>query len=155
MSYRKKLMIHMTRSHQVVGAIYYLLAVDRQKTCWETQCSIADRMNKLPCDPKFLDCQYATSIQSQNWANITDVFTKCNDDSSSVSINYGILIQAMQNGVLTASFSEKYFYSMWWGLQQLTFVFNTNFIPNSLSPTLSHTIIVLYCKQCVHTIYYI
>jgi cyclic nucleotide gated channel, plant len=128
MSYRKKLMIHMTRSHQVVGAIYYLLAVDRQKTCWETQCSIEDRMNKLPCDPKFLDCQYATSIQSQNWANSTDVFTKCNDDSSSVSINYGIFIQAMQNGVLTASFSEKYFYSLWWGLQQLTFVLNTNFI---------------------------
>jgi hypothetical protein len=28
--------------YQVVGSIYYLLAVGQQKTCWETQCSIKD-----------------------------------------------------------------------------------------------------------------
>ncbi|TVU42158.1 hypothetical protein EJB05_08550, partial [Eragrostis curvula] len=116
------LFLYLVASH-VVGAIYYLLAVGRQKTCWETQCSIEDRVSKLPCDPKFLDCQYAISMESQNWANSTNVFTNCNAESGSVSINYGIFIQAMQNGVLTASFSEKYFYSLWWGLQQLTFVY--------------------------------
>ncbi|TVU42148.1 hypothetical protein EJB05_08540, partial [Eragrostis curvula] len=131
---------------QVVGAIYYLLAVGRQKTCWETQCSIEDRVSKLPCDPKFLDCQYAISMESQNWANSTNVFTNCNAESGSVSINYGIFIQAMQNGVLTASFSEKYFYSLWWGLQQLTFVYlKTNLLHvNKSSSTLSYINILLY-----------
>ncbi len=109
--------------HQVVGAIFYLTAVDRQKTCWETQCSIEDRMaHKGLCDLHFLDCKYATSSNSQSWANSTNVFTDCNANSNSVSINYGIFIQAIQNGVTKTSFSEKYFYSLWWGLQQLTFV---------------------------------
>jgi cyclic nucleotide gated channel len=117
------LVLYLVASH-VVGAIFYLTAVDRQKTCWETQCSIEDRMaHKGLCDLHFLDCKYATSSNSQSWANSTNVFTHCNANSNSVSINYGIFIQAIQNGVTTASFSEKYFYSLWWGLQQLTFVF--------------------------------
>lgn len=129
-SYRKKVATYLIKPllvpcfHQVVGAIFYLTAVDRQKTCWETQCSIEDRMaHKGLCDLHFLDCKYATSSNSQSWANSTNVFTHCNANSNSVSINYGIFIQAIQNGVTTASFSEKYFYSLWWGLQQLTFVF--------------------------------
>ncbi|BAT04571.1 protein CNGC15b [Oryza sativa Japonica Group] len=114
------LVLYLVASH-VVGAIFYLTAVDRQKTCWETQCSIEDRMaHKGLCDLHFLDCKYATSSNSQSWANSTNVFTHCNANSNSVSINYGIFIQAIQNGVTTASFSEKYFYSLWWGLQQLT-----------------------------------
>ncbi|XP_062195712.1 probable cyclic nucleotide-gated ion channel 14 [Phragmites australis] len=114
------LFLYLVASH-VVGSIYYLLAVDRQKTCWETQCSVEDRiMNKTPCDFKFLDCRYSTSSESHNWAQSTNVFTKCNVDSNSISINYGIFSQAMKNGVATTSFLEKYFYSLWWGLQQLT-----------------------------------
>uniref|UniRef100_A0A0E0I9B9 Cyclic nucleotide-binding domain-containing protein n=1 Tax=Oryza nivara TaxID=4536 RepID=A0A0E0I9B9_ORYNI len=114
------LVLYLVASH-VVGAIFYLTAVDRQKTCWETQCSIEDRMaHKGLCDLHFLDCKYATSSNSQSWANSTNVFTDCNANSNSVSINYGIFIQAIQNGVTKTSFSEKYFYSLWWGLQQLT-----------------------------------
>uniref|UniRef100_A0A0D3GY15 Cyclic nucleotide-binding domain-containing protein n=1 Tax=Oryza barthii TaxID=65489 RepID=A0A0D3GY15_9ORYZ len=114
------LVLYLVASH-VVGAIFYLTAVDRQKTCWETQCSIEDRMaHKGLCDLHFLDCKYATSSNSQSWANSTNVFTDCTANSNSVSINYGIFIQAIQNGVTKTSFSEKYFYSLWWGLQQLT-----------------------------------
>ncbi|CAL4997797.1 unnamed protein product [Urochloa decumbens] len=112
------LFLYLVASH-VVGSIYYLLAVGRQKTCWETQCSIEEQMtDNAPCDFKFLDCIYATSNQSQIWAKSTKIFTKCNVDSN--SINYGIFIQAMENGVVEISFQEKYFYSLWWGLQQLT-----------------------------------
>ncbi|KAJ1267935.1 hypothetical protein BS78_07G097000 [Paspalum vaginatum] len=114
------LFLYLVASH-VVGSIYYLLTVDRQKTCWETQCSIEDQMmSNIPCDFRFLDCIYATSSERQNWAKNTNVFTKCNVNSNNISINYGIFIQAMKNGVTTISFPEKYFYSLWWGLQQLT-----------------------------------
>ncbi|XP_015696009.1 protein CNGC15b-like isoform X1 [Oryza brachyantha] len=114
------LVLYLVASH-VVGAIFYLTAVDRQKTCWETQCSIEDSMaHHVPCDLKFLDCKYAISSDSQSWANSTNVFTGCNANSNNVNINYGIFIRAIQNGVTTTSFSEKYFYSLWWGLQQLT-----------------------------------
>lgn len=78
--------------------------------------------NKTRCDYKFLDCRYATSSEIQNWANSTLVFTNCDVGSQNVSINYGIYIQALQNGVATISLSEKYFFSVWWGLQQLTYV---------------------------------
>ncbi|KAF8654947.1 hypothetical protein HU200_061379 [Digitaria exilis] len=112
------LFLYLIASH-VVGSIYYLLAVGRQKTCWETQCSIEGQMaDKIPCDFKFLDCIYATSNQTQVWAKSTEVFAKC--DVNSNGINYGIFIQAMKNGVAAISFPEKYFFSLWWGLQQLT-----------------------------------
>ncbi|RCV30441.1 hypothetical protein SETIT_6G094900v2 [Setaria italica] len=112
------LFLYLVASH-VVGSIYYLLAVGQQKTCWETQCSVKDqKTDNAPCDFKFLDCIYATSNRSQTWAKSTEVFAKC--DVNSNSINYGIFIQAMENGVVAISFHEKYFYSLWWGLQQLT-----------------------------------
>ncbi|CAO2163829.1 unnamed protein product [Urochloa humidicola] len=74
--------------------------------------------DNAPCDFEFLDCTYATSNQRQIWAKSTKIFTKC--DVNSDSINYGIFIQGMKNGVVAISFHEKYFYSLWWGLQQLT-----------------------------------
>ncbi|PVH36516.1 hypothetical protein PAHAL_6G090700 [Panicum hallii] len=62
--------------------------------------------DNAPCDFKFLDCIYGTSNQSQIWAKTTKVFTECNVDT-------------MQNGVFEISFPEKYFYSLWWGMQQI------------------------------------
>ena len=73
--------------------LFDLLAVDWQKTGWETQCSVEDwMMNKTPCDSKFLECIHATSSESKNSAKSTNVFTKCN----TISINYGIFTQAMK-----------------------------------------------------------
>ncbi|KAJ4763370.1 cyclic nucleotide-gated channel 14 [Rhynchospora pubera] len=105
---------------QVVGAVYYLLAMERQATCWQSQC-LADvaSQNNQTCNFQYLECRNTGSQDSQNWANNTSVFANCNAATKGISFNFGIFLIALQYGLTTTSLSEKYFYSLWWGFQEL------------------------------------
>jgi hypothetical protein len=61
--------------------------------------------NKIPCNFKLLDCQYATSSAFKIWEISTNVFINCSMIES-VDINYGIFIEAVKNRVAKISFSE-------------------------------------------------
>ncbi|KAG0470461.1 hypothetical protein HPP92_017161 [Vanilla planifolia] len=112
------LLLYMIVSH-VIGASYYLLTIDRQTTCWKSECRLENGTTGAPCQTKFLDCEF-TSYIDQNWANNTSVFANCNASNDSISFAYGIYQKALATGALSTNFVKKYFYCLWWGLQNLS-----------------------------------
>ncbi|KAJ3678401.1 hypothetical protein LUZ60_002204 [Juncus effusus] len=115
------LLLYMLASH-ITGAIYYLLTVERQITCWNQQC--LSESNTTSCDTQFLNCDFADSNSNtpnfQNWNNTTLVFSNCNAGNSNISFNFGIFKNALNYGAVSTAFLEKYFYCLYWGLQQLS-----------------------------------
>ncbi|KAG7035716.1 Cyclic nucleotide-gated ion channel 17, partial [Cucurbita argyrosperma subsp. argyrosperma] len=109
------LLLYMLASH-VLGAIWYLLSVDRYTSCWKSLCRKKE-YNPLECNPTFFDCDTLNLIDRNTWANSTLVFDKC---GPSGIFKYGIFGNAMSKNVVSSSFVEKYFYCLWWGLQNLS-----------------------------------
>jgi hypothetical protein len=98
---------------QVLGALWYLLSVDRQTACWKQTCR-----SEAGCDIKFLDCD---AIPDPIWANSTSVFSDCDASNGSISFDFGMFQPALENQAPAQSFTMKYFYSFWWGLQNLRY----------------------------------
>ncbi|XP_057460001.1 cyclic nucleotide-gated ion channel 17-like isoform X2 [Actinidia eriantha] len=61
---------------------------------------------------------YLLSVD-RKWANTTMVFKNC-DPGNSITFKYGIFENAVTKDVVSSSFIEKYFYCLWWGLQNLS-----------------------------------
>lgn len=103
---------------QVIGAAWYVLSVDRYTSCWKSVC----RREKSPikCLLQYLDCQDADLDVRKSWANSTNVFSGCDPNENS-TFKYGIFENAVTKNVVSANFVEKYFYCLWWGLQQLRY----------------------------------
>ncbi|EFJ15042.1 hypothetical protein SELMODRAFT_119500 [Selaginella moellendorffii] len=114
------LILFMLASH-VLGATWYLLAVERQDTCWRRECR-RDTTFGIHLCKRFLDCQSRTnglSGQRRQWANSTDISQRCSADQD--SFNFGIYNEALKNGITTnTAFFKKYFYCLWWGLRNLS-----------------------------------
>uniref|UniRef100_A0A0D9VM05 Ion transport domain-containing protein n=1 Tax=Leersia perrieri TaxID=77586 RepID=A0A0D9VM05_9ORYZ len=105
------MLLYMIASH-VLGALWYLLSVDRQTACWKSNCK-----NETGCNIKFLDCDV---IPNQTWASITAVFNNCDATVDSPIFDYGMFQPALSNQAPGQGFLMKYFYSLWWGLQNLS-----------------------------------
>lgn len=103
---------------QVLGALWYLLSVDRQTACWKKTCR-----NEANCDIKFLDCD---ATPNPIWANATNVFSDCNASDDSIKFDFGMFQPALANQAPAQSFAMKYFYSLWWGLQNLRYFLSRN-----------------------------
>ncbi|KAI3453968.1 hypothetical protein Pfo_010631 [Paulownia fortunei] len=110
------LLLYMLASH-VLGACWYLLSIERHATCWKSACR--DEFNSTRCSLRFLDCGTLTHSDIEEWANSTLVFTNCNPDDTTY-FNHGIFGDAVANNVVSSPFLEKYFYCLWWGLQNLS-----------------------------------
>lgn len=104
---------------QVLGATWYLLSVDRYTSCWKSFCRKKE-YNPLECNLTFFDCDTFNQNDRNTWANRTLVFDKCGPDGV---FKYGIFKNAMSKNVVSSSFIEKYFYCLWWGLQNLRYDF--------------------------------
>lgn len=102
---------------QVVGAAWYLLSVDRYTSCWKKVCK--KEFNTTRCN---LDCDAFNHEVHKMWANRTNVFDSC-DPKKNITFNYGIFQNAVEKNVVSSAFVEKYFYCLWWGLQQLRYDF--------------------------------
>lgn len=100
---------------QVVGAAWYLLSVDRYTSCLKKVCK--KEFNSTRCN---LDCD-AFNVRKM-WANRTNVFNGCGPKND-ITFNYGIFQNAVEKNVVSSAFIEKYFYCLWWGLQQLRYDF--------------------------------
>ncbi|KAJ9548366.1 hypothetical protein OSB04_020909 [Centaurea solstitialis] len=107
------LMLYMLASH-VLGAAWYLLSIDRHLSCWKSICKI----EKETCRPEYLDCSSISLTGYRNWADTTQVFKRCTADDD--NFKYGIFQNAVQKNVISSDFFHKYFYCLWWGLQQLS-----------------------------------
>ncbi|CAI9298202.1 unnamed protein product [Lactuca saligna] len=108
------LMLYMLASH-VLGAAWYLLSIDRHLSCWKSICND----EKASCKASYLDCSTINDIERKNWAKVTNVFEQCTGDDD-LPFKYGIFQNAVQKNVISSSIFHKYFYCLWWGLQQLS-----------------------------------
>ncbi|XVE97461.1 hypothetical protein REPUB_Repub03eG0021700 [Reevesia pubescens] len=109
------LLLYMLCSH-IVGAVWYLVAVERNDTCWQTACIGSDKCNK-----NFLYCGNQWMQGYDLWKNIRDsvLSNECSTDGN--NFDFGIFTQLLALGVVSSTkFVSKYFYCLWWGLQNLS-----------------------------------
>lgn len=110
------LLLYMLASH-VLGASWYLLSIERHATCWKSACK--HELSPIPCKPRYLDCGTVNFTDRKSWENTTVLFSRCNP-SNKTFFDYGIFANALKQNVLSSDFLEKYFYCLWWGLQNLS-----------------------------------
>ncbi|KAK8966907.1 putative cyclic nucleotide-gated ion channel 18 [Platanthera guangdongensis] len=114
------LLLYMLASH-ILGASWYLLSMERQYTCWLTECGKENGSMNMPmCNPSFLDCSNLELPERKAWMNATSVISSCDATSSGVKFNFGMFSDALTDEVVGATFMSKYFYCLWWGLRNLS-----------------------------------
>ncbi|KAL5224129.1 hypothetical protein ABZP36_010768 [Zizania latifolia] len=100
------LIIYMLASH-VLGALWYLLSIERKDACWRDICS-----NRTDCNLSYLYCG-----DTKN----TFLDMVCLPiDSDDIDKTFGIYVPALKNVTRSTSFFAKLFYCIWWGLQNLS-----------------------------------
>lgn len=110
------LLWYILASH-IVGAFWYLLAVERNATCWTKACK-----SNSTCETDYLYCGRHTG-NYDTWLTISgEVFNKtCSISGETLPFNFGIYQQALKSGVVAnKKFLSKYCYCLWWGLQNLS-----------------------------------
>lgn len=106
---------------QVIGATWYLWALERQYDCWRMECIKEMNSRFSRCRPIFLDCSSLDWPDRQRWLNATSAIQRCDALTDSNHQRFGIFAAAFTNEVASARFIEKYFYCLWWGLRNLRF----------------------------------
>ncbi|URE37383.1 cyclic nucleotide-gated ion channel [Musa troglodytarum] len=115
------LLLYMLASH-VLGALWYLLSIERQYTCWITEC-LAENVSTttMPiCNPSFLDCSSLELPERKAWRNSTLLLSNCDATNDGVKFNFGMFADALTSEIVAATFIEKYLYCLWWGLKNLS-----------------------------------
>ncbi|KAL7173684.1 hypothetical protein ACSBR2_033023 [Camellia fascicularis] len=107
------LMLYMLASH-VLGASWYLLSIERQEACWISVCKI----EKGSCQSAFFDCRRVNDSDRNTWFQSTTITNVCDPNSSSYP--FGIYSDAIKSNVTSSMFFDKYFYCLWWGLNNLS-----------------------------------
>ncbi|CAN6278156.1 unnamed protein product [Urochloa humidicola] len=102
------LLVYILVSH-VLGALWYILAIQREDTCWREACNAQDG-----CDLASLYCG------STVFGNNTFLQDACpTDGDADIDPIFGIYLPVLQNVSQSTGFFEKLFYCFWWGLQSL------------------------------------
>ncbi|KAI3914842.1 hypothetical protein MKX01_018011 [Papaver californicum] len=110
------LLWYLLASH-IVGAFWYLLAVERNDTCWLKACASVKE-----CNSTYLYCSHHTE-GFDTWLNMSGPILKkeCSANDDNLSFNFGIYSQAVTSDIIASrKFLSKYCYSLWWGLQNLS-----------------------------------
>ncbi|XP_078433180.1 cyclic nucleotide-gated ion channel 18-like [Wolffia australiana] len=114
------LLLYMLASH-VLGALWYLLSMERQTSCWIAQCRKEDGiLGRAFCNPIFLDCSTLGQSDRNKWLNITQVISKCDASAQTTEFKFGMFVDAFTNDVVSSPFLGKYLYCLWWGLKNLS-----------------------------------
>nr|GMD82869.1 probable cyclic nucleotide-gated ion channel 5 [Ipomoea batatas] len=112
------LLLYMLASH-VVGALWYLLSVERYDTCWQKAC----HDNKTTCDTDFLYCGNEFMKGYDTWSNFSEkvLNESCTLVGDNPPFDFGIFESALSSGIVfSMKFLSKYCYCLWWGLQNLS-----------------------------------
>ncbi|KAK0582634.1 hypothetical protein LWI29_027909 [Acer saccharum] len=110
------LILYMLASH-VIGAVWFLISVERLDRCWNDECK------RHKCDSKYLYCgEVRPPSADYSFLNSSCPFISPDEINSSSSVfNFGIFIDALQSGVAEKrDFPKKFFYCFWWGLRNLS-----------------------------------
>ncbi|KAL1812325.1 hypothetical protein ACET3Z_022390 [Daucus carota] len=108
----------MLASH-VLGAAWYLMSIGRQHSCWRDEC-LAEQHRVPPCNFTFLDCNSLGQIQRAYWLNFTKVLSTCDANNLDSTFKFGMFSDAFTSEVAMSPMYEKYLYSLWWGLRNLS-----------------------------------
>lgn len=87
--------------------------------CWKFTCR--REFSPMKCHLDYLDCGTLNDVDRRIWEVNTTVFSQCSPDEDFV-FNYGIFADAITKNVISSRFLQKYFYCLWWGLQNLRYV---------------------------------
>ncbi|KAL3643107.1 Cyclic nucleotide-gated ion channel 17 [Castilleja foliolosa] len=110
------LLLYMLASH-VLGAAWYVLSADRYLSCLKSMCRKEE--SPMKCSLNYLECDSAENGLRNIWINSTNVFQSC-DPTGDITFKFGIFENAVSKQVVSSSFVRKYFYCLWWGLQNLS-----------------------------------
>ncbi|KAL1221545.1 putative cyclic nucleotide-gated ion channel 6 [Cardamine amara subsp. amara] len=114
------LLLYMLASH-IVGALWYLLALERNNDCWSKACH-----NNLTCSRNFLFCGNQNMEGYAAWDSIKDSVLQQNcavnvTEDEEPPFDFGIYQRALSSGIVSSkNFISKYFFCLWWGLQNLS-----------------------------------
>lgn len=108
---------------QGLGALWYLLSIERQNTCWVFFCKDENKttVGGPLCQPNFLDCKSLTLSERHVWLNTTHVYDSCLPGGEHLKFNFGIFEDALTTEFLDSTFPQKYLYCLWWGLRNLRY----------------------------------
>lgn len=106
---------------QILGSAWYLLSIERQATCWKSECH--KESIPLQCVTDYFDCGTLHRPERNKWLNATVVFSNC-DPSNDIQFTFGIFADALTKNVVSSPFLEKYLYCLWFGLQNLRYSFS-------------------------------
>ncbi|PIA41535.1 hypothetical protein AQUCO_02200159v1 [Aquilegia coerulea] len=121
------LVLYILSSH-ILGSVWYLLAIERNDTCWVRACKDANKDNACNTTNLYCGSHKFDDTFVQSWVNFstTVIEKRCSTTTSSDGndpplFKFGIYEQAVESGLLsTDRFVSKYFYCLWWGLQNLS-----------------------------------
>ncbi|RYR50806.1 hypothetical protein Ahy_A07g037421 [Arachis hypogaea] len=110
---------YMLGSH-ITGSVWYLLAVERNDTCWRNACMEEER-----CFTHFLYCggsnKRATGYEEWRKISPTILRNKCSADDDDAPFDYGIFNQAITSNIVASiNFFPKLCYCLWWGVQNIS-----------------------------------
>ncbi|KAJ8763772.1 hypothetical protein K2173_003554 [Erythroxylum novogranatense] len=131
------LLLFMLASH-ILGSAWYLLSFERHATCWKHACR--EELTPVRCNNRYFHCRTTNQVDRQIWVNKTLVFTLCAPDNGTI-LDYGIFANALSQGVLSATFLEKYFYGLWWGLRNLS-SYGNNLVTSTFIGETTYSILI-------------
>ncbi|MED6111188.1 hypothetical protein PIB30_050163 [Stylosanthes scabra] len=116
--------LHDPARTKITGSVWYLLAVERNDTCWRDAC-----MEQELCFTHFLYCGGSNKRATgyEEWRKISPKIlkSKCSADDDEAPFDYGIFNQAITSNIVASiNFFPKLCYCLWWGVQ------NIRYIPN-------------------------
>ena len=99
---------------QVLGAIWYLLSIQRQDSCWRQKCR-----NNTACAADAASLYCGAVHKNETYAFLKDVCLLGDPPNNLPDPVFGIYAPAIKNISQSRSFFTKLFYCVWWGLQNL------------------------------------
>ncbi|XP_020232635.1 protein CNGC15c [Cajanus cajan] len=109
------LMLYMLASH-ILGACWYLLAIERQEACWRSVCDL----EKSFCEYRFFDCHRVKDALRVSWFIASNITNLCSPNANDDFYQFGIYADAVTSKVTSSGFFNKYFFCLWWGLRNLS-----------------------------------
>ncbi|XP_057805805.1 cyclic nucleotide-gated ion channel 1-like [Salvia miltiorrhiza] len=106
------LFLYMLASH-VLGAFWYLFAIERKETCWREACGYNSSCN--------VDNLYCNGVGSNALFLNSSCPLKEQDELNATDFDFGIALDALRSGVAEHNyFYRKFFFCFWWGLRNLS-----------------------------------
>ncbi|KAL6658309.1 hypothetical protein ACP70R_003895 [Stipagrostis hirtigluma subsp. patula] len=113
------LLLYTLASH-VLGALWYLLSIERQYTCWLDVCGRENGTTAtIPkCFVSYLDCKSQLDPMRDIWYKKSAIKEQCLLPDA--TYDYGLFYDALKLDRAGIEFLEKYLYCLWWGFRNLS-----------------------------------